>query len=1750
MIQSASARTRLLTYGASAIALMASMASPAFAQTAAQPGDAQCPIVDGVVTCTGNVAGGFRADRTTGLSGVVLRDLTAPIAPANGSAAIYIRPLGNLDLDLDGSVTIRTANPFAGDLGTRRLRGSVTLAFDPAVTTRARVVSAADIVTNLTNSAGGGFYILEADNVDFTNLGEVRTVKTGTVGTQDSLAYAVLIQNADTIAFRNEGTLATDGSESVTVSLEGRDVRFTNTGTITNSISVDGARFISNRPVGVAVTATPTNAANLMIDNSGTIEGVDTQRDPNFPYYSAVNYSNFAFNGRGSIDFRNSGDLVRNGLNIIASAQSDNDTLVFNGSHTGSLVGSAITFSTNPLSSGLAESPVTAIYRNIDSSFVNEGDSLNGAFLNSASGENVTMRFENRGDLRVENASDGTSVGQTNGSVSVSSDRSIGLIAFGAINGSSYIDMINYGNINISNELQHSAISVDSSHDVRVSNYGNIDFIDYREGNESITIHQGITHFGRGEFQEAYIFDGSSFLLNEGNVEMSGRSGDREARTFEFETVSDGTLTNIGLVSHYRASDYISDNFSSRFDANTIAISAVSDFELNNSGEVTFDISATADAGGAAILIVEQSLSESDVASLSAAGRLRGYDRAKDLASRIEVNLDAGSVAAGGRGSYGIFTVLGLVRGQSGFSTLDIGDFLVANDQASLGISIEDGVSVTGGTFDGIAIGVDGAGRVSLQNSGSIVSRSDETGGALILGRDVGSIYDSDFLDGSFAPVAGLTLDLLDSSNSGAIEGGAGQGILVANGSITNFVNSGTVRGGTGSISSSGRGQVTNLSSGTIDGAVVLSGANSVLTNSGLIRLSGPGAVASTVNGDWMQSTGRLELGLDDTLSVAGNMTLAGELGLTLGTPSSTRIINVGGDLSIDALLDVTGDAGFGQGVYRLFDYGGALSGGGLTVATMPTGTSGTIQTAIAGQINLVVGGGVTPTPDIQFWDGVQTEANGAVNGGAGTWGGTATNWTDMNGAANAAWGSKFAVFQGTPATVTIASEGVSASGLQFAVDGYRVEGGTLTLTAPATLRVGDASAAGAAYTATIASTIAGSGGIDKTDLGTLVLTGANSYTGGTRISGGTLAVGSDGALGAASGGLTFAGGGLRADGAFSSTRAITMNAGGGTIDTQAHSVTLSGSLTGSGALAKAGSGTLTFSGDGSAYTGTLTNRAGTLAIDGSLGGSVTSQGSLLTVGGAVAGDVTVGAGTATIGAPGRIGGDLFATGSATVRLDGTVTGNADIASGARLSGIGRIGGDLILAGTFAPGNSVGAISVGGNATFAAGSVFDLELDADGSGDTLSVMGTTTIAGGTVRITTLDPELDYTDGSEYTFITSAGGLTGTFDSLSETSAFLDFVLGYDGNRAFVTVDVVRTFPDVAQTFNQRQASIGLAALDRAEGSDSLAAYNAILLLDEAPARAAFDASSGEIYPSLLQDLSLTAQARGRSLIVRSHAAAGEGWGLWGGAMGRDGHVAGDGNAARSSFDGYGFELGMDYRGAGNAWAAGARVSWLKTNVQIADRASSASGDGWALGGYARYGTGHAGFSASVAFDYAEASVDTARAMAFGTLSRTTRAALDTNSIATSAELRYGLPVHSNWTVGPVASLDYGRGKIGGFSESGADALDLSSDGARSGATRYGGGAFASWQGEAGAFSLSAQYVTGKDRFADAVLTLDGAPATPFTIRSPLRQADGALLDLTAGFDLGRGWRLGADASALLANGANDLRGRVSIGWQF
>ncbi|MBU2286839.1 MAG: ESPR domain-containing protein, partial [Gammaproteobacteria bacterium] len=117
-----------------------------------------------------------------------------------------------------------------------------------------------------------------------------------------------------------------------------------------------------------------------------------------------------------------------------------------------------------------------------------------------------------------------------------------------------------------------------------------------------------------------------------------------------------------------------------------------------------------------------------------------------------------------------------------------------------------------------------------------------------------------------------------------------------------------------------------------------------------------------------------------------------------------------------------------------------------------------------------------------------------------------------------------------------------------------------------------------ASGTATQSGDISGAGGIIKNAAGVLVLSGNNTYTGTTTVLGGALQVATDSQLGSGGAGIVLDGGGLRigADN-FSSTRGITLGAGGGTIDVNGTADnTLSGQITGKGQLTIANSGTNT----------------------------------------------------------------------------------------------------------------------------------------------------------------------------------------------------------------------------------------------------------------------------------------------------------------------------------------------------------------------------------------------------------------------------------------------------------------------------------------------------------------------------------------------------------------------------------------------
>ncbi|MET2832666.1 autotransporter outer membrane beta-barrel domain-containing protein [Mesorhizobium shangrilense] len=127
---------------------------------------------------------------------------------------------------------------------------------------------------------------------------------------------------------------------------------------------------------------------------------------------------------------------------------------------------------------------------------------------------------------------------------------------------------------------------------------------------------------------------------------------------------------------------------------------------------------------------------------------------------------------------------------------------------------------------------------------------------------------------------------------------------------------------------------------------------------------------------------------------------------------------------------------------------------------------------------------------------------------------------------------------------------------------------------------------------------ISGTGGLIVKGAGTTYLTAANTYSGGTFLNGGTISVGADNNLGASTGGLSFDGGTLELTSSFTSSRAITLASGGGTIDTQANTNVLSGAISGSGGLTKIGDGVLNLAGVAS-HTGATTIQSGTLGLVG-----------------------------------------------------------------------------------------------------------------------------------------------------------------------------------------------------------------------------------------------------------------------------------------------------------------------------------------------------------------------------------------------------------------------------------------------------------------------------------------------------------------------------------------------------------------------
>ncbi|WP_181181039.1 autotransporter-associated beta strand repeat-containing protein [Mesorhizobium sp. B2-4-3] len=702
-------------------------------------------------------------------------------------------------------------------------------------------------------------------------------------------------------------------------------------------------------------------------------------------------------------------------------------------------------------------------------------------------------------------------------------------------------------------------------------------------------------------------------------------------------------------------------------------------------GSSTLTVGGTVQAAGPAQTAITGDIGNSTIninagGILRATGDLGGGSDTVNLAGMLNtgagaLNLGAGNdtltLQDGG-------AVAGTVNAGTGGET-GAGDTLQVNTIAG---RILDSSNVTG--FE--TLDKQGSGTLVLTGNHSYSAGTMISGGTLQVGNGAiaGALATPTVTNNgvlAFNLTSNYSFGAAISGSGGVTQLGTGITTLTGNNGYTGTtnVNAGTLLVNGNQSGATGQ---TNVASGATLGGTGTIGGSVTVADGGMLSPGGAGNAPGTltINGDLALGNSNLNVNFGQADTVGGPL---------------NDLVDVAGNLTLDGTLNVTQTPGgnFGPGVYRIFNYGGSLTNNGLNV----TSPDYFVQTSVASQVNLVNSAGL----QLSFWDGnAGSHSNGVVDGGSGTWRAAGDqNWTDATGTFAAPFANaSFAIFQGAAGTVTVDNTNgqVQAAGMQFAAGGYLIQGGDVALVGPqSTIRVGDGTAASATYVATISSNLTGNSQLLKTDLGTLVLSGTNSYNGGTAINGGTVQIAADNNLGDASGGLSLNGGTLHTTADITSARAVTLNAGGGTFDTDgATSLALTNTVSGSGALTKEGGGTLVLSGANSYQGGTVIN-GGTVQItaDANLGnaaGKVTFDGGTLHVTGSgltSARDATLNAGGGTIAVDnfvewaGTIGGTgaLTAGGPGFLALSGdnTYTGGTTIASGVLQLGTGGTTGSI-----------------------------------------------------------------------------------------------------------------------------------------------------------------------------------------------------------------------------------------------------------------------------------------------------------------------------------------------------------------------------------------------------------------------------------------------------------------------------------------
>ena len=202
------------------------------------------------------------------------------------------------------------------------------------------------------------------------------------------------------------------------------------------------------------------------------------------------------------------------------------------------------------------------------------------------------------------------------------------------------------------------------------------------------------------------------------------------------------------------------------------------------------------------------------------------------------------------------------------------------------------------------------------------------------------------------------------------------------------------------------------------------------------------------------------------------------------------------------------------------------------------------------------------------------------------------------------------------------------------------------------------------------------------------------------------------------------------------------------------------------------------------------------------------------------------------------------------VRVDGSVVGTTQVASGGVLGGSGSVVGALNNAGVLSPGNSIGQLAVDGTLALQAGGQMLIEVDVTGA-DRVDVTGAAALGGGVQ----FAPDIRLPTGQTFTFL-SANTLSGAFGSVGSISLFYVPTLTQTGTEVRVTLTKTGSVADIAPDGGSRNVARVLENLPQgvAEGlRNAIAALGSAQTVGEA--RAILRQLSGENHgldPSLGQ----------------------------------------------------------------------------------------------------------------------------------------------------------------------------------------------------------------------------------------------------------------------------------------------------------